>query len=45
LLRTVTDGYQIQITLGSETPQDGFMPVGAVVIPGQFAEELAKTLA
>lgn len=44
LLKVKTDGYQIQMTVGWETPQDSYSPVVTAAMPAPFAKELAEAL-
>jgi hypothetical protein len=44
LLKVATDGYQIQISLGWETPQGTLMPLTTIVMPIPFVSELASAL-
>ena len=44
LLKASSDGYQVQVTIGWETPQGSLMPVGTMVMPMPFATELANAL-
>jgi len=44
VLKTKTDGYLVQLTLGWTTPADTMAPVATISMPAPFAEELANTL-
>ena len=45
VLKTSTDGYQAQVTLGWTTPQDTLMPSITLVMPMPFVRELSEALA
>lgn len=44
VLQIKTDGYNIQITLGWQTPNGSYSPVVTAAMPAPFAEELAEVL-
>lgn len=44
LLKMKTDGFQIQMTVGWETPQESYSPVVTAAMPAPFAKELAEAL-
>lgn len=45
LLKTKSDGQQIQLSLGWVTPNEVINPVATLVMSADFAAELAKALA
>ena len=44
LLKVKSDGQQVQVTLGWESPNEGINPIATLVMPANFAETLAKSL-
>jgi hypothetical protein len=44
LLKVDSNGYQVQVSIGWETPQGTLMPVATIVMPIPFASELADAL-
>jgi hypothetical protein len=44
LLKANSDGYQVHVTVGWETPQGSLMPAGTLIMPLPFATELANAL-
>jgi hypothetical protein len=45
MLQIKTDGYNIQVTLGWQTPSGTYNPVVTAAMPAPFAKELAAALA
>jgi len=45
LLKTKSDGQQMQLSLGWVAPNEGINPVATLVMSADFAAELAKALA
>lgn len=44
ILKVKTDGYNIQMTVGWETPNGAYSPVVTAAMPIPFAKELAEAL-
>lgn len=44
LLKTKSNGQQVQVTLGWQAPHEGIQPTATLVMSADFAQELAKAL-
>lgn len=44
LLNLKSDGYNVQITVGWETPTGTYAPVATVAMPAPFAKQLGEAL-
>jgi hypothetical protein len=44
LLKVKSDGQQVQVTLGWESPNEGINPTATLVMSANFAEALSKAL-
>lgn len=44
VLKSKTDGFLVQLTLGWSTPAESYAPVATLSMPAPFAKQLAETL-
>ncbi len=44
LLKVDSDGYQVRLSVGWETPQGTIMPSASIIMPIPFAAELSSAL-